>query len=161
MTTRLGASELFMGKFLSSVSRGLLQTFILLALAYIVFQIFTPVTFVKALVVALCFAAAGSSIGLIIASIVRSEDAASWVATFFTMTMVMISGTFFPIPEDSALYTISQLSINTHANTAFYTIIAEGGNLSSVSPQLVILAIVTVFGLGLSRLLFRVVLGGK
>ena len=161
LTTRLGASELFIGKFLSSVSRGLLQTFILLALAYIVFQIFTPATFIKSLVVAFFFAAAGSSIGLIIASIVRSADAASWIATFFTMTMVMISGTFFPIPEDSALYTISQLSINTHANTAFYAIIAEGGTLSSVAPQLVILAIVAVFGLCLSRILFRAVLGGK
>ena len=161
LTTRLGVSELFFGKFSASVTRGLLQTFILLALAYIVFQIFTPFSFIQALIVALFFAAAGSSIGLVIASVVRSEDAASWIAVFFTMAMVMISGTFFSIPEDSALYTASQLSINTHANNAFTAIIAEGGSLSSVARELSILAVVAVAGLGLSRVLFRAVPGGK
>ena len=161
LTTRLGVSELFLGKFLASVSRGLLQTFILLSLAYIVFQIFTPFSFIQALIVALFFAAAGSSIGLVIASVVRSEDAATWIAVFFTMGMVMISGTFFPIPEDSALYTVSQLSINTHANAAFTAIIAEGGSLGSITRELSILAMVTVFGLGFSRIFFKVIPGGK
>jgi len=161
LTTRLGVGELFMGKFLASVSRGLLQTFILLALAYIVFQIFTPLSFMQVLVIALFFAAAGSALGLVIASIVHSEDAATWIAVFFTMAMVMISGTFFPISEDSALYTISQLSINTHANTAFKTIIAGGGSLADVGRELVILAVVAVVGLGLSRIFFRVVPGGR
>lgn len=55
LPTRLGVSELFLGKFLASVSRGLLQTFILLSLAYIVFQIFTPFSFIQALLVALFF----------------------------------------------------------------------------------------------------------
>jgi ABC-2 type transport system permease protein len=161
LTTRLGVSELFLGKFSASVSRGMLQTFILLALAYVVFQIFTPFSFIQALIIALFFAAAGSSIGLVIASVVRSADAASWIAVFFTMAMVMISGTFFSIPEDSALYAVSQLSINTHANTAFTVIIAEGGSLSSVARELSILAVVAVAGLGLSRVLFRAVPGGK
>ncbi|MFC1992942.1 ABC transporter permease [Chloroflexota bacterium] len=161
LTTRLSVGELFMGKFLSSISRGLLQTFILLALAYIVFQIFTPLSFIQALIVALFFAAAGSALGLFIASIVRTEDAASWLAVFFTMSMVMISGTFFPIPEDSALYAFSQLSINTHANTAFKAIITEGSSLGDVVPELVILAGVAVVGLSLSRIFFRVVPGGK
>jgi ABC-2 type transport system permease protein len=161
LTTRLGVGEFFMGKFIASVSRGLLQTFILLALAYIVFQIFTPFSFFQALVAALIFAAAGSALGLVIASVVRTEDAATWTAVFFTMAMVMISGTFFPIAEDSVLYTISKLSINTHANTAFKTIIAEGGSLADVGLELAILAGVAVVGLALSRIFFRVVPGGK
>jgi len=161
LTTRLRVGELFTGKFLASVSRGLLQTFILLALAYIVFQIFTPVSFIQALVIVLFFAAAGSALGLVIASIVRSEDAASWIAVFFTMAMVMISGTFVPIPEDSILYTISKLSINTHANVALNTVIAEGGSLADVGLELTVLAGVGVVGLILSRILFRVVPGGS
>ena len=161
LTTHLRVGELFMGKYLASITIGLLQTFILLALAYIVFQIFTPLSFIQTLVIALFFAAAGSALGLVIASVVRSEDAATWIAVFFTMAMVMISGTFFPISEDSVLYSISQLSINTHANTAFKTIITEGGSLADVGLELVILAIVAVVGLTLSRIFFRVVPGGK
>lgn len=161
LTTRLRVGELFIGKFLASVSRGLLQTFILLALAYIVFQIFTPASFVRALVIALFFAAAGSALGLVIASIVRTEDAATWIAVFFTMALVMISGTFFPIPEDSILYTISKLSINTHANVALKTVIADGGSLADVGLELTILAGVGAVGLILSRILFRVMPGSN
>ena len=161
LTTRLRVGELFTGKFLASVSRGLLQTLILLALAYIVFQIFTPVSFTEAVTIMLLFAAAGSALGLVIASVVRSEDAANWIAVFFTMSMVMVSGTFFPVPEDSILYTISKLSINTHANIALNTVIAEGGSLGDVGLELTILAGVAVVGLILSRILFRVVPGGS
>ena len=161
LTTHLSVGELFMGKYLASITIGLLQTFILLALAYIVFQIFTPLSFIQTLIIALFFAAAGSALGLVIASIVRSEDSATWIAVFFTMTMVMISGTFFPISEDSALYTISQLSINTHANNAFKTIIAKGSSLADVGLELVILAGVAVVGLIVVRTFVRVVAGGK
>jgi len=161
LTTRLRVGELFTGKFLASVSRGLLQTLILLTLAYIVFQIFTPVSFIQAITIVLFFAAAGSALGLVIASVVRSEDAANWIAVFFTMSMVMVSGTFFPIPEDSILYTVSKLSINTHANVALKTVIAEGGSLGDVGLELTILAGVGVVGLILSRILFRVVPGGS
>ncbi|MBT9163693.1 MAG: hypothetical protein DDT24_00613 [Chloroflexi bacterium] len=161
LTTRLSVGQLFVGKFLANVSRGFLQTFILLALAYIVFQLFTPLSFVESLVIALIFAAAASAIGLVIASIARSGDGATWIAGFFTMVMVMISGTFFPISEGSVLYTISKASINTYANDAFKTIIVHGGSLADVGLELGVLAGVILGGLVLSRILFRVMPGGK
>ena len=57
MTTRLTSGQLFAGKFLSGIFRGLVQSIILLVLAYAVFQIFTPVTFLEAITIALVFAA--------------------------------------------------------------------------------------------------------
>ena len=56
ITTRLTIGELFFGKFLASVFRGFIQTFILLALSYAVFRIFTPLTFIESLLIALLFA---------------------------------------------------------------------------------------------------------
>jgi ABC-2 type transport system permease protein len=150
-----------MGKFLASSSRGFVQTVILLVLAYIVFQLFTPLSFVECLVIALIFAAAASALGLVIASIARTEDQATWIAVFFTMAMVMIGGTFFPISEGSVLYTISRVSINTYANSAFNMIIAQGGSLADVGLELGVLAGVMVVGLVLSRILFRVMPGGR
>jgi len=161
LTTRLSVGQLFLGKFLASVSRGFVQTLILLILAYMVFQLFTPLSFFEALVIALIFAAAASALGLVIASVVRTEDQATWVAVFFTMAMVMISGTFFPITEGSVLYIISKASINTYANDAFKTIIAQGGSLADLGLELGVLAGVTVGGLVLSRMLFKVMPGGK
>ena len=161
LTTRLSVGQLFIGKFMASVSRGFVQTLILLVLAYIVFQLFTPLSFVECLVIALIFAAAASALGLVIAAIARSEDGATWIAIFFTMAMVMLGGTFFKIPEGSVLYTISRFSINTYANDAFNTIIAQGGSLADVGLELGVLAGVIVVGLVISRIFFRVMPGGR
>jgi len=161
LTTRLSTGQLFLGKFFASISRGFVQTFILLALSYIVFQVFTPLSFIECLVIAIIFAAAGSAVGLIIASIARSEEGASWIAVVFSILTFMFGGTFFEIAQDSSLYTISRLSINSYANKAFDTIIAQGGSLADVGTELGILAGVMVVGLLISRLIFRVMPGGR
>ncbi len=161
LTTRLSVGQLFLGKFFASVSRGFVQTLILLGLSYAVFQIFTPLSFLESLVIALIFAGAASAVGLIIASIARSEDGATWIAVVFSVITFMIGGTFFEIAEGTGLYTISRFSINSYANDAFNVIIAQGGSLADVGPELGILAGVMVVGLVVSRLIFRVVPGGK
>jgi len=161
LTTRLSIGQLFFGKFLASISRGFVQTLILLILAYIVFQLFTPLSLIECLIIALVFAAATSALGLVIAAIARTEDAATWIAVFFTMIMVMLGGTFFEIPESSALYTVSKFSLNTYANSAFKTIITEGGSLADVGLELGVMAGIIVVGLVLSRGLFKVMPGGR
>lgn len=161
LTTRLSVGQLFVGKFLSSMSRGFIQILILLLLSYAVFQFFTPFTFLEALVVALIFIAAASTIGLIIGSVARSEDQATWVAVVVTMSMVMAGGTFFEIPEGSVFEIISRASINTYANDAFRTLMAEGGSLADLGQELGVLVGVAVVGLVISRILFRVIPGGR
>ncbi|MFC1949580.1 ABC transporter permease [Chloroflexota bacterium] len=161
LTTRLSVGQLFFGKFLASTSRGFIQTIILLVLAYIVFQIFTPLSFITCLVIAMVFAAAASALGMVIASIAKTQDQASWIAVFLTMAMVMLGGTFFEIAEGSALYTVGRFSINTYANSAFKTVISQGGSLADVGMELGILAGVIVVGLVISRLTFKAMPGGR
>jgi len=161
MTTHLSVGQLFAGKFLANVSRGFVQTLILLALSYIVFQLFTPLSFVEALAIALLFSAATSTLGFIIASIARTEDQATWIGVSFTMIMVTLSGTFFAIPEGTVWYTLSRVSINTYANEAFKVLIAQGGSLADLGLEMGVLGGVIVVGLFLSRILFRVLPGGR
>jgi ABC-type multidrug transport system permease subunit len=161
LTTRLSVGQLFAGKFLVNFSRGFLQTLILLLLSYAVFQMFTPLSFVESLVVAIVFIAAVSALGLIIGSVARTEDQATWIAVFFTMAMVMLGGTFFEIPESGVLNVISKVSINTYANDAFRTIIADGGSLADVGLQMGVMAGVAVVGLVLGRVIFKVMPGGR
>jgi ABC-2 type transport system permease protein len=161
LTTRLTVGQLFAGKFISNIARGFVQTLILLALAYIVFQIFTPLTFIECLVIALLFAAAASALGMIIAAIARTEDAAIWIGVFFTMVMVMLGGTFFEISQGSIFATLSKFSINTYANDAFRTLITEGGSLGDLWLEMGVMAGVAVVGMGLSRFFFRVMPRGK
>ncbi len=161
LSTQLSAGELFTGKFLANMARGFVQIFILLALAYAVFQMFTPLSFLESLLITLVYIAAVSTLGLIIGSLARSEDQATWIAVFFTMTMTMLGGTFFPIAEGSVLSMVSKISINTYANDAFKTIIAGGGSLAGVGFELAVLAGVAVVGLIVSRLIFKAAPGGR
>ena len=161
LTTQLSIGQLFTGKFLANTSRGMIQTFILLTLAQIVFRIFTPLIFLQSLVIALVFTAAVSTIGLIIGSIAHTEDQASWIAVFFTMFMSIIGGTFFEIPQNSILETVSKVSINTYANDAFQTIIMRSGSLKDISFELLVMASIIVVGMILSHILFQKSLKGK
>jgi len=79
------ANELFAGKFLSGVLRAFVQTLILLILSYIVFQLFTPISFLEILVIALIFSAAASALGMVIAAISRTPDQAIWISVFSLM----------------------------------------------------------------------------
>lgn len=161
LTTRLSVGELFFGKFLSTAARGFIQTLILLALSYAVFQMFTPLSFLASLVVSIVFVAAAAALGLIIASISRTEEAANWIAVVVTMFMVMMGGTFFPVAEGSVLATIGKVSINTYANEAYRAIITQGGSLGDVWRPLAVLAGVAIGGLIISRLIFKAVPGSK
>lgn len=160
LTTRLSISELFAGKFLAGMSRGFLQTLILLTLSYLVFQLFTPLSFLQTLIVALIFSAAASAIGMVIASIAQSPDQTTWMAVFFTMATAMLGGTFFEVPKNSILATLSKASINTYVNQALKTTMVKGGSLADAGLQLGILAGVAVVALVLSRILFKVLSGG-
>jgi ABC-2 type transport system permease protein len=161
LTTRLTPGELFFGKFLSSTARGFVQTLILLILSYAVFRVFTPLSFMECLVVALVFAMCGSAIAMLIASVVRSQDAATWVGVFVTMAMTMLGGTFFTITKGSALYTLSKISVNGYANDAFKKIITEGKGLGSTALELGVMAGVIVVGLVLNRIFFSAVPKGR
>jgi ABC-2 type transport system permease protein len=161
ITTRLTTGQLFLGKFLAFTARAFVQTLILLLLAYAVFRLFTPVSFLEALVVALVFGAAASTLGLIIGSIARTENQATWIAVFFTMFMVMLAGTFIPISQGTFLYTLSRFSLNTYASDAFRALISQGGSLAGIKVEILVMLGVVIVGLIISRLLFRATQGGK
>ncbi|MFA5309894.1 MAG: ABC transporter permease [Dehalococcoidales bacterium] len=161
LTTRLNTGELFAGKFMSSVARGFIQTLILLILAYAVFQMFTPVSFLAALVVTLLFTAAAAGIGMIIASIARTPSAANWVGVVVTMFMTMMGGTFFEIAKGSVLDTFSKISLNTYANRAYKLIISQNGSLGEAWQPLLVMLGVAAAGLIISRLIFKPVPGSK
>jgi len=161
MTTRIKVRELFFGKFLAYIARGFVQTTVLLLLAYAVFRFFTPVTFLEALVLALIFATTCSALGLIIGSISRTQGQATWISVFFTMLMVMLSGTFFTIQKGSVMDSLSHVSINTYANAAFRSVITEGGSLANVRNDIFVMIGVAAVGLIVAGLLFRATQEGK
>jgi ABC-2 type transport system permease protein len=161
LTTRLTVGELFAGKFLASVFRGFAQVLVLLALGYAVFQLFTPLTFLEVLAIALLFVMAASALGLVIASVARTQDAATWIGVFVTMFMTILGGTFFTISKGTVLWGLSRLSINTYANDAFKSLVSEGGSIAGLGTEMAVMGGVIVLGLAVSRILFKAVPQGK
>jgi ABC-type Na+ efflux pump permease subunit len=157
LTTRLTLAQLFVGKFLANTSRAFVQSTILLALGYIVFRLFTPFSFLEALIVAVIFSAASGALGLLIGSMSNSPDQANWIGVLITMSMTILGGTFFTIEKGSALWTLSRLSLNTYANDAFRAIISRGESLAGVSQELLLIAGATIGLLVLSRFIFKAV----
>lgn len=161
LTTRLSVGELFFGKFLSIMGRGLVQTFILLALSWAVFGLFTPLSFLYCLIITLIFSAAAGGIGIIIASLSRTDSAANWIAVVVTMFMAMMGGTFFTVAKGSVLATVGIFSLNTYANEALKTVISKGNSLGDAWQPLLVMIGVAVAGLVIGRLIFKAVPGAS
>ena len=161
MTTRLGANQLFIGKLLSGVMRAMFQTVVMLSLAFVVFRPAGPLAYVELLAFSLLAAAAFTGVSLVIGAVARNRNQAAWAAVFFTLLMVVFSGTFFEITEGSLMHSISRATINAYAIEAMQNIIGRGEHLGQQWLQIAVMAGVAVVGLTIARLLFRITPEGR
>ena len=161
MTTRLGVNQLFLGKLLSGVLRAMFQTVVMLSLAFIVFQPGGPLAFIELLAFALLAAAAFTGVSLVIGAVARTRNQAAWAAVFFTLVMVVFSGTFFQITEGTLMHSISRATINAYAIDAMQNIIGRGEHLGQQWLEMAVMAGVAAVGLAAARLLFRITPEGR
>ena len=161
MTTRLGVNQLFTGKFLSGVSRAMFQTVVMLSLAFVVFRPGGALAFAELLAFALLAAAAFTGVALVIGAVARTRNQAAWSAVFFTLLMVVFSGTFFEITEGSLMHSISRATINAYAIDAMQNIIGRGEHLGQQWLEMAVMAGVAVVGLTVARLLFSITPEGR
>ena len=156
MTTRLTASQLFAGKFLAGWARGVAQSFVLIALAFVVLRVGGPSAFAQSLVLAAAVAAAVSAVGMTIASLARSQEQAVWSAVVVTMAMTLFGGTFFPIGDSGLVAMLSRFTVNKYAIDAFEGLLTGAATLPDHGAELAVMGGVAVAGLVVSRLGFRV-----
>ena len=161
MTTRLGVNQLFLGKFLSGVARGVFQTVVMLSLAFVVFRPGGPLAFVELLGFAMLAAAAFTGVSLVIGAVARTRNQATWSAVFFTLVMVVFGGTFFEIPEGSVLEAISKATVNSYAIDAMQNIIGKGEHLGQQWLEMLVMGGVAIAGLAVARLLFSITPEGR
>ena len=161
MTTRLGVNQLFIGKLLSGVMRAMFQTVVMLSLAFVVFRPAGPLAYAELLAFALLAAAAFTGVSLVIGAMARTRNQAAWAAVFFTLLMVVFSGTFFEITDGSLMHSISRATINAYAIDAMQNIIGPGEHLGQQWLEMAVMAGVAVVGLGLARMLFRITPEGR
>ena len=156
VTTRLSLEQLFIGKFLAGLSRGMLQVMVLMGLAFLVFRIAGPLVFLQSMVLAIVVAASVSALGLTIATLARSQEQATWSAVFFTMFMTIFGGTFFPVPDAGVLGILSRFTLNKYAINAFEGILNGTSTLADQWFEIALLGGVTLVGLVIARTQFRI-----
>ena len=155
LTTRLSVNQLFLGKFLASMGRAMLQALILLSLAFAVLRVGDAAAFAQVVVFSLLIASAVSSLGLVVAGMARTQDQATWASVFLTMTMTVFSGTFVSVGETGLLAFLSKLTLNKYAIDGIHGIITGSDGLASQGPEAAILAGIAVVGFIVARVAFR------
>ncbi len=161
LSTRLRPWELFAGKFLEGVGRGMLQALVFLGLAFVVLRVGGPLAFVQSAALAAIVAASASALALIIAAVARTQDQASWIAVFITMFMTVFGGTFFPVGDSGALNILSRFTLNKYAIDAFDGVISGAATLADRWAEIAVVGGAAIAGLAAARLIFRVSSEGK
>ena len=155
LTTRLSVNQLFVGKFLASVGRAMVQALILLSLAFAVLRVADAAAFAQVVVLSLLIAAAVSSLGLVVAGMARTQEQATWGSVFLTMTMTVFSGTFVSVGETGVLEFLSRLTLNKYAIDGIHGIISGNAGLAGQGPEAAILGGIAVIGFIVARVAFR------
>jgi ABC-2 type transport system permease protein len=153
LTTRLTVNQLFAGKFLAGMSRGMLQSATLLTLAFVLLRIAGTSAYIQVMLFSLLITASVSAVGLVIGTVAKNRDQATWPAVFVTMYMTVFGGTFFAI-QGGFIGVLSGLTLNKYAIDALSALI-EGETLAQQGLESLILIGVTVVGLLLARSLFK------
>lgn len=147
MTTRLRRGELLAGKFIAGMARTYLQIMLLFAIGWVIFGIFTPVTFAHTMAFSVAVVAAGSALGVFIAAIAGTPDQATWISVFTSNLMAIVGGTFFAVQPGTFLAGLSRLTVNYYAIDGYKQLINRGANLSAASvlnDMIVLFAIAAV-----------------
>ncbi len=99
-----------------------------------------------ALPVLVCGTLAFLSIGLLVGSVAKTEEAASAMANFIVLPMAFLSGTFFDISAAPAwLRGVSEVFPLRHMNDAMLDVLARGQGVGSViTPCLILLGFAVV-----------------
>ena len=154
MTTRLTATQLFLGKFSAHVLRGSVQSLILLVPAFALLRVGGLTGFLQVALICVLVAASVSGLAMAITSLARTRDQASWSAVFITMFMTIFGGTFFDV-GDGLLEVLSRFTLNRYAIESMVGILERGQSLGDLGFELGVLAGVGVCAVVLAAALFR------
>ncbi len=159
LTTRLGVTGIFIGKFLSGLSRGFLQALLLCTLGLAVFRSFSPADYGQIVVVTLFLAACAAAVGMAIASVARTSEQANWAGVVVTMVTAVVGGSFFEPAGGGVLDVIGRISPVRYGNDALRDILSGSANLGGLWVELAVLAGVSAVLLVISRRLFSALQG--
>lgn len=156
LATPVRPLEIMLGKTTPYVFVGMVQTLVVLGAARVIFHIpFTGSGLAFAVAVAL-FLAANLMLGYLISTLARTQMQAMQMTFFVFLPSILLSGFMFPfaaMPHWARW--IGEVLPLTHFLRMVREVVLKGGDLASISPELVPLAVILAVLTGLALLRFR------
>ncbi len=156
ITTPVSSGELMAGKLLPYVVIGLIQTTLILALGYWLFDVPVAGSLIDLYIGALLFIAASLSLGLFISTLAQTQFQAMQMAIVTMLPSILMSGFMFPFEGmPKVAQAIAQVLPLTHFNEIIRGIALRGAALTDMRPELAKLALFLVVMLAFSIARFR------
>lgn len=156
LATPMRKSHYLAAQALSRLIFLVLEVTIVVAFAWLVFDVAVRGSLVVFTLVCLVGAAAFSGLGLLVASRVKTLEAISGLMNVVMMPMWICSGVFFSYERfpDAILPFVRALPL-TALNDALRAVVNEGATLAAVAPQMLNLLIWTVLSSAIALKIFR------
>jgi ABC-2 type transport system permease protein len=157
IVTPITKTELMLGKIAPYVGVGLLQMTAVLVLGRFVFDVPLTGNVLLLYAIALIFVVASLAFGLLISTLVQTQQQAIQVSFFFVLPNILLSGFMFPFEAmPRAAQWLAQALPLTHFLRIVRGIVLKGAGLSDLGPELlwmscILLALVTLASLRFSK----------
>lgn len=144
--------SIILGKVMAQTVRGMIQGFIILLLAVVLFGVVIEGSIFLVIFLVLLTVFSFVGLGILITSFTENEETASMVMMSFMFPMMFLSGVFFPLQQMPwYMQGIAHFLPLTYATTALRKVMVLGADISAVSTEIMILV-----GFGLVLLLVAV-----
>ena len=136
---------IILGKVMAQSTRGMIQGFIILLLAVVLFGVVIHGSILMVVLLILLTVFSFVGLGILITSLADKEETATMVMMTLMFPMMFLSGVMFPIQQmPSYMQTLANFLPLTYAATAMRKVMVLGAGMSAITPEIIILA---VFGI--------------
>jgi len=147
---------IILGKVLAQSTRGMIQGFIVLLMAMLLFGVVIhgSILLVVLLILLTVFSFVG--LGILITSFADKEETATMVMMTLMFPMMFLSGVFFPIQQmPSYMQTLANFLPLTYAASAMRKVMVLGAGVSAITPEIIILAVFGIVLLSVAVPMFK------
>jgi ABC-2 type transport system permease protein len=144
--------SIILGKVMAQTVRGMIQGFIILLLAVVLFGVVIEGNIFLVILLILLTVFSFVGLGILITSFTENEETATMVMMTLMFPMMFLSGVFFPLQQmPSYMQDIAHLLPLTYATTALRKVMVLGADIPAVATEITILV-----GFGIILLLIAV-----
>ena len=148
--------SIILGKVMAQTVRGMVQAFIILILAVLLFGVVIEgnILLVIALLILTVFSLVG--LGILITSFTENEETATMVMMTLMFPMMFLSGVFFPLQQmPGYMQSIAYFLPLTYATTALRKVMVLGADIPAVTTDILILLIFGIVLLAIAVPMFK------